>query len=253
MPILSGADALDPERGFDYVVAYPHSSNIYLDHGELQPRLSVLSRMSIEAAAAVWKSQPGGHLVIPGETLFPSLSNKNSTALMACCARQKTGLSDLELITLNHLGNGRPLNNTYLQTEAVATALDQPFRKGGSCLIETLDYHLERVMWTARKYEIKGDFVAAEDVLQAAGIHEYEDCYPFINAGTKNSERLAKLLARVDRHARAANRITEYTGGRVVDVIFDADKKPNGFLNTTAKKRQAVMEGAQRIVAAEAA
>src|SRR5438046_1590757 len=140
MPVLSGAEALDPERRFGYIVAYPHSSNIELVNGLIRPCLSVLSRMSIDAAVSVWRSQPADRrVVIPGETLFAELNvsgfTPNTTSLMATRAKEISDMPDIDLVT--ELSDIRALNNTYLQTEALAQYLKSRGNGQNRVLLET--------------------------------------------------------------------------------------------------------------------
>lgn len=221
MSVLSGADALDPERRFGQVVAYPYSSNIRIENGQLTPYLSVMSNMSIRAATGIWLAQPPDRkLVIPGETLYEGL--RNTTVLMACSARHLTAdaepISDLDLVSLSEGIKGRRLNNTYLQTEAVARRLSER-GNGRRAILSALDYHLERVMWTADAYEIEADFVTAEAVLHAQGIDEYDKFLPVIAEGTRDSEKKVKWLTKFDRQGKIVNWLMRNRGGRLVDVV----------------------------------
>src|SRR4051812_36534893 len=103
------------------IIAMPYSSNIELSGGALRPSLSVLSRISINAASVLWKSQQPGRackLIIPGETCFgPELPN--TTDLMRSHAIS-LGVPADAIVGLSPLPDGRGLNNTYLQMQALA-------------------------------------------------------------------------------------------------------------------------------------
>jgi hypothetical protein len=235
--ILSAAQALDPERPVDYIVAYPHSSNIELQNGQITPRLSALSRMSIEAATFVQEPHVGSKLVLPGETCFEDTDLPDTTDLFV----EYLGDNDTrQSVPLHRTLDGRPLNNTYLQTMGLTEFFNQLPKEPQNVLIETLDYHMTRVRRTAVAYGLKANYVVAEEVLAHKGIDTYDALSPVIARGTRKTEALAYMLTVGDRKGTIMNRVMANSGARLVDVT----ENPQGelvFENTLAKKKLAVL------------
>ncbi|HSX29902.1 MAG TPA: hypothetical protein VLE73_05090 [Candidatus Saccharimonadales bacterium] len=232
--ILSASQALDAERSFDYIVAYPHSSNIEHNNGQVRARLSALSRMSIEAANVVQNKYPNSKLILPGETCFEDTGLPDTTDLMVA----HLGGDNEHFVPLHRTADKRPLNNTYLQTIGVLDFLDQLPITPHNILIETLAYHVKRVRRTAEAYGLQAQFVAAEDIFAHQNNTEYERLGPVIAKGTRKTEALAYLLTAGDRKGTVMNWLMAKAGARIVDVVQD----PSGnlvFENTLAMKKLA--------------
>lgn len=234
--ILTASEALNPERAIDYVVAYPHSSNIGLENGQIKPRLSALSGMSIQAAQYVWEQHAGSKLVLPGETCFEKTDLPNTTDLMV----NYLGEDAENVAPLHTTSNGRPLNNTYLQTISVAEFFKQLPKKPQNVLIETLDYHVKRVQRTANAYGIRANYVIAEEVLEHQGVTEYAAFVPVITKGTRKTEALAYMLTVGDRKGTIMNTVMAKAGARLVDVAKNSEGQLV-FENTLAKTKLAAL------------
>ena len=240
--IIAGSEALDPQRPIDHVVAFPHSSNIELILGQIEPRLSLMSQMSIEAAATIWRQHPSSGLVIPGETCFEETDLPDTSDLMVEHI-QKTSdpdANDSDLAPLHRLSDGRPLNNTYLQTMGLIEFFDGLPKQPGNILIETLEYHVARVRRTAEAYGIKANYVIAEDVLHELGVTEYDPALPVIAHGTRKTEALAYLLTIGNRKGTLMNTVMRKAGARLVDVVEDPDGNLV-FENKLAKRKIATL------------
>jgi hypothetical protein len=232
--LLTGQEAFDSSRRVEYIVPYPHSSNIGLDQsGQLKPFLSKLSLMSIDAAVAVWENRPEARIVIPGETLYGEDLDTTSD-LMVTRAKEISEITDDSLLPLYTLFGKRGLNNTYLQTEAL-----MQFFTGISTgvLGITLDYHKERTIRTLKAFDMKPDFVTAESVLDAKGITKY-DRYRRVIAGLWKTEMLARLMPTGNRKGALPNFLMEHTGPRIVDIVEDEDGRLK-LENDFAHKKQA--------------
>ncbi|HVO86374.1 MAG TPA: hypothetical protein VMT23_01405 [Candidatus Binatia bacterium] len=214
----------------EYIAPYPYSSNIDVVGQEYQPRLSVMSSMAIDAAVEAWKINPESKIVIAGETLYGS-SLPNTTDLMVERAKQTSDIDDGSLVPLHRLPGGTLLNNTYLQTAALKNYFGD---KKGGLISSPLNYHLQRVMHTARAYGLESGFTTAEQILDTAGINDYSQ-YEAAIAGLESSERTIRLINRIDQKGRLFNLMSSRLGGRLVDVI-EVNGRPE-LLQTTARKK----------------
>jgi hypothetical protein len=208
-----------PELAPEYIVVYPYSSNIEMGTNGLEPRLSVLSQMALDAALAVWSRNPAARIVMPGETPFGD-ALPNTTTLMVRRAKKTPGISDDSLVPLHSLPNGRPLNNTYLQTKALAHHFGVQ-RRAGTILAVALGFHMPRVRSVVKAYGMKPHFASAEDILQTEGITTYDNYLPHIQHFGGRGERLLALLSSVDGKGRLLNLMMQATGARVNDIIDD--------------------------------
>lgn len=221
--VLKGGEVLDPSRRVDYVVPYPYGSNIGVSSsGVLEPRLSVLSRMSIDAAVKIFERHQMARILIAGETPYGSRGYgevlPNTTDLMMLRAGENAAVGEASLVPLVGL-SGLGNNNTNLQTETVADFLTSTNARG-RVLVVTLGYHLRRVAQTMGLYGLEPHFVTAESVLNAAGITSYDRYLPSI-AGLEESERKIRFLNRLDRKGRLLRLAMRVKGARLVDVEED--------------------------------
>lgn len=216
--VLTGHEVLHSSGEINYLAPYPYSSNLEEGGIPLRSRLSVLSRISIDAAMATWKAHPESQIIIPGETTFEG-DFTATTDLMIVRAKQTTDIPDSALVPLYKLPNSRGLDNTYLQTERLAQFLEA---EPGNTIVIALNYHLLRVMQTARAYGLDAGFVTAESILQARGIHAYDRYFPYIeqigNQGIR-AERNLRFVNQIDRRGRLFNLLTQIGGPRIVDVV----------------------------------
>lgn len=225
----------------DCIVVYPHGIDVALEGGQIVPRLSVLSEMSIRAAGIVCEAHSRSMLVIPGEKYSDDPDFSNTTDLMADYIADQ-GKADPERLALLHrTTNNRPLNNTGLQTEGVLDYLRELPEAGQpkNIVAVTLDYHRKRVEQTIRKYGLSARCLVAEDILHSQGIEEYDQYLPIIAAGTRQTERVARILTAIS--PKLLDAITLHlTGVRLVNV---ADEPEKGIVlkNTTAKRELAVL------------
>lgn len=192
VPALTGEQALDPEREINWIVAYPHGSNIGRDAtGQgLEAFPSKLTIISMHGAIMLQKQHPEAKIVIPGETLYDYAEGvPNTTDFMAEQALREAVAED-DLVRLSTLPDGRGLNNTYLQTQRVAGYF------GGDhsgIITVTLDYHAERVQGAQQAQDVGMDLVTAEAILREAGVTDYER-YASLIAKLRTTELLAKLM-----------------------------------------------------------
>jgi hypothetical protein len=198
---------------YDFIVPLPYTSTVVRGpEGEPEARLSVMSRMAIDAASLAWQSSPQAKLVIAGETAYEGLPN--TTDLMALRAEYHCGVVPEAHVRLHALGNGQKLNNTYLQMRALAEAL------GGSSnvLFVPLGFHLPRVARIAKAFGFAGaDLTSAETLLRAAGEHRYDVYAPFIPR-LATAERWLGPLTVLDRKGRLLTAMTALLGGRQMNI-----------------------------------
>jgi hypothetical protein len=218
--ILTGAEALDALEEIAYVAPHSYSANVRLDaDGNPEPYLSILSQIAIDAAATVVEHQPGSKLVVTGETCYGD-ELPTTTTLMADRAIDILGVDAGRVVPLSR-EDGRGLDNTYLQTEALANFFRN--QAGQRAVIMPLSYHLKRIVHTAKAYGIDADFVAAEDVLHAVGDHSYDQYLPHIE-GLGVSEKALRFINIFDPRGRLLNWMMEKTKGpRLVDVVETDD------------------------------
>ncbi len=214
-----------PSKSVGDIVALPYSSNIGRGpEGALQTRLSILSEMSITAAAVLWQGSPESSIVIPGETGFP-LEFPNTTELMSTHA-VKAAVDPDKIIGLSELADGRHLNNTFLQAQAVADylAVRPEAARRQETLVLALDYHAVRVQRVCRAYGIVARCVMVESVLRRdSKLHDaYADYLPYLDAIAR-VEPVLRAMSFVDPKGRILNAVTRRRGARVVDINLLSD------------------------------
>lgn len=212
--VISGEQALDSAREYGFVAPHSYSANVRA--GSLGPEvyLSVMSKMAIDAACQVVLARPESQLVITGETCYGD-ELPTTTELLV---ERASDVFNIHRDAIRPLAreDGKGLNNTYLQTEALSNFFKQSPEQ--PALIVPLGYHLKRIVHTAQAYGIQADFVAAEDVLHAASINTYDRYLPLI-AMLESSERLLRGANKIDRQGKIMNLIMKLKGPRQVDVI----------------------------------
>jgi hypothetical protein len=244
--VLTGEEALALNSRVSYIAPLPYSCNIGIGPGnELEPRLSVLSRMSIDSAVKAWEKHPDSKIVISGETDYDGLPN--TTDLMAEHAQQISEIVEESIVRLNTLPDGQPLNNTYLQVESLLNYLGGA---DGRVLGIPLGFHLPRVMQIAGAYGFDADFVTAEAVHDAAGVSEYEVYLPHI-AGLERSERMKVFVGRLDNKGRLGNLLQRITGPNLVDVVETEEgyRLEQGFTRSKQKALQRRLDTAKTVTA----
>lgn len=257
--VLPGAEALNGEPPVDNFVVYPYSSNAELDNRSTQlvSFLGVASLAAITATAEAWhrNGNPNAKIIIPGETPFEDLPN--TTTLMMERAKE-LGVPEEALIGLNALKNGRYLNNTYLQSEALSEYFEGSIDEGRTVVL-ALRYHLDRVIDALRKRGMHPEFTTVEDVLSVTGNNEYDDLLPVFSEGLRPSERIAKLITRfTGRKGWVPNLIVRFKGARIVDLEGEVEKPKlvNNYAKKTLtklRKEQLRREAAQAAMSAEPA
>jgi hypothetical protein len=216
---------------YDFIVPLPYTSNLVRSpEGGVEARLSVLSRMAIDAAGLAWQTNPQAKLVIAGEAAYDGLPS--TTDLMALRAEYHCGVAPEALVMLHALGNGQKLNNTYLQMRALAEALGEP---SGNVLFVPLGFHLPRVARIAKAFGFaNAASIPAEAVLRDAGEHRYNVYAPFIPQ-LASFERWLGPLTALDRKGRLLTAITTLLGGRQMDIVVSEGRIVTE--NTSAQKK----------------
>ncbi len=237
---LTGETVL--EAPINNVIVYPYCSNVGLDHeGELETYLSIMSTMSIDAGIELGLQDQSRKLTLPGETPFEDLAN--TTDLMGARATH-AGIAEGALDRLYSLNDGRPLNNTYLQSQGVKEHNDDKNEDLDSSVVVALDYHIARVCGAMAAFQAAPRFaVTVESILQARGIHDYDKYLPVID-GLRRSEKLAKLMTPkilgLDK-GQIPNFAVARKGARIVDIT----EEPNGTFvleNDFASAKRARLE-----------
>jgi hypothetical protein len=234
--VLETAAVLDPEVRYDFISPMPYSSNIEIGaDGELAPRLSLLSRMAIDAAAIAWRANPEATVITAGETCYGSeLPDTPSLLFERALTANSVPATALKLLFC--LKNGRTLDNTYLQLRGLRDFVQRP--SPANLLVLPLGYHAERVQEAAEALSLEVDIVVVEDVLKMAGNTEYAEAVA-CTSGLAKSERLLRRLQPLSPKGGLFNLITRATGPRLVDVVQDSDGSfilEQGLART--KKRQ---------------
>lgn len=212
--VLSGEEILDAGQAVDFVAPHSYSSNVRLGpDGQPAPYMSIMTQIALDAAATAVGRQPESTLVLTGETCYGD-AMPTTTDLMVERAIAELGLSAERVEPLSR-DDGRGLDNTYLQTEALAHFFAD---HDGRAVIMPLSYHLRRIMHTAEAYGIEADFVAAEDVLHAAGNHSYDRFLPRTH-DLEASEKVLRAINMFDRRGRFLNFMMRAKGPRLVDVV----------------------------------
>jgi hypothetical protein len=239
---LLGEQALSKETPVTHIVPYPYSSNIEFGaSGELEPRLSIMSLMAIDSAVMAWEEHLEANIVLIGETCYgDTLPSTND--LMIARAHDVSGqIDDSAIVRLDRLTNGRALNNTYLQTEALSVYLNKAnVSTPAQVLAVPLNYHCERVMHTAEAYGLGISFVIAEDILHQLGVTDYDRYLPYIQ-GLESSERILRFVNHIDRKGRLFNLMTGISGARIVDVVEGDDGKRLALEQDLAEKKMSAL------------
>lgn len=237
---VTGERAL--EAPINNVIVYPYCSNVRLDHeGELETYLSVMSTMSIDAGIELGLRNQNRKLTLPGETPFEDLAN--TTDLMGERATH-AGIAEGALDGLYNLKDGRPLNNTYLQSQGIKEHTEANDQDLGNSIVVALDYHIARVYGAMAAFQATPRFaVTVESILHARDIRDYDKYLPVI-AGLRRSEKLAKLMTPkilgLDK-GQIPNLAVARKGARIVDIA----QEPNGTLvleNDFAAAKRARLE-----------
>lgn len=235
--VLSGREALDVEHRFYVPVAY--SSNIAIVDGKLQARLSVPSEISLAATIEAWRHHPDSKLVLAGETDYIGLPN--TTDLMEQRALETPEITKDAIAALHTLPNGRPLNHTPRQIAALSRYFRTAEAELQEVLVIPLSFHLKRVMQIARAYKLDATFVAAEDILQADGISQYNDYLPLL-AELERSERIKRIVSRIDRQNLLFDVRMRTAGPNLLDIVEDETRGgyrlEQGFSRTEQKELQ---------------
>lgn len=229
-----------------HVVAFPYNQNLELGpDGEPAARLSVLSNMAVDGAVALWEENPDSQLIFPGATCFPE--DLPDTADLMIERARDAGVPEEACVGLHRLPNGRLLNDTHLQAEAVRLHFeDEPLAEGAQAVTLALAYHLKRARQACEVRDIPTDFAAVEDVLEeVGGLDEYKRYLPLFD-DLKWSERALNALDVVDPRGRLLDRWVEHAGARIVD--FVETEGPDGrarlmTLKTSAAKRYETVTG----------
>lgn len=228
------AKTLSTDASLDYIVVIPYSSNITVVNNLLVPRLSVLSKMSLDAAVLFWQSHVDAKLVIIGETCY-GFSLPNTAELMRDRAVHEHHVPHGSLILLDKTGNVC-LNNTPLQVEGLASFLND--KQEARTIVVALRYHVKRILTHAKHYNLQAKYVAAEDILSEENkTGNYVQYLPYI-AKTERSEKWLRVLSKVNPSGSIFNAIMKRNGPRVVDVT----QTPEGelqFVSTFARTRLA--------------
>ncbi len=240
--IIPASEALDPALQIGCIATLPYGSDVRASElGVVAPCLSAPSGWSIDASVEIKRRQPGATFRIIGETLYGDEA-PNTAGLMLDRVRRTADQQGLgnHVIKLTTTESGKYANNTSLQMQALSESLGT---SGDGVLAVALKYHIGKVATHARAYGLKDmAYVAAEDVLVATGgMSEDDPLYEIFCAGVESSERLLRVIAKLDPLGRLIfNPMTNRRGPRVVNVV----PAPSGpiFINTTARARRAAVE-----------
>ena len=229
----------------EYIIPFPYSSNVDLDEsGSIEPRLSVLSRISLDSAVALWERVPGAQIVIPGETGYGTAYD-NTTDLMVKRA-EDLGVPKQALVGLHTVGaESAHLNNTNLQAAAVADFFGEREELGTVQAISVaLKFHAHRVAHSLRHYGLDAPVEAAETILQREGMHVYDDYLPHIGK-LGRAEPLLVALDYLQPSGGLVNWLTKQRGARLADLQLDDDGKINVHGGSTASKLRDTQEMAE--------
>lgn len=213
---LSGSEAFGLTEPVRQIVVLPYTSNLALEHGIPQARLSRLSVIAVTAATRLWQQYPESRLVIPGETDY--VDQPNTTALMKAhaMAHSSPAVPEVAIDGINTLPDGRTLDNTYLQMEAVAGHL------GGDTegtIFSSLRFHRPRVAQVAEANGISdARFVAAEDIHAEVGDpYDYGKYFDLIDSMAR-AERFKRFVGHFDSKGTIFSRIMRVVGPNIDDI-----------------------------------
>jgi hypothetical protein len=211
---LTGAEALGSQSPIRNIIALPYTSNIEIQDGVLKARLSRLSEIAVMGAVDLWEQHPDSLLVIPGETDYED--QPNTTALMRAHILNHSSINEESIVPLDKLPNGRVLDNTYLQMEAVTNYLNG--NTSGTVFVP-LEFHLSRVDRVAHAYGIdNAEFVAAEDIHTELGDPQQYERYFELIAKLQRGEKLKRFAGHFDGKGRIFSQIMRVVGPNLVDI-----------------------------------
>ncbi len=239
-PFINGYQALDPTKQIEYIVPFPYSSNLGVGEGNvLEPRLSVMSQMSIDAAVKVYEEHPDAEIVIAGEACYGD-ELLDTTDLMIRRAQEISDIPRAALVPVR-TPKGEAPNNTYLQSEAIAHHFSgKPNPQ--NILIVGLNYHLPRIKHTVEAYGVPNPkFLSIEALFRAANITEYSEYLPHTHC-LESSERMLRLVNMIDGKGRLLNLAMRRSGPRLVDVVRGDDGELHLEQGLAKDKLQALSE-----------
>lgn len=205
----------DLSQPVSHIVALPYTSNIEIAEGRLRAKLSLLSEISVMGAIRVWEQYPESMVIIPGETDYQD--QPNTSQLMMEHALDRSAISQDSIVPLNNLPDGRALNNTYLQMEAVAHHMA---KNTEGILFTGLNFHLKRVSDIAATFGINSaQYLSSEKIHTNVGDPNNYGRYFKLISSMKRSEVLRRMIGRVDTRGKLFTRIMESRGPNLDDIV----------------------------------
>ncbi|HUC89460.1 MAG TPA: hypothetical protein VMR45_01540 [Patescibacteria group bacterium] len=238
--IVPASEILNPAYHIGCIATLPYGSDLnVVESGRVTPILSAPSEWSIDATIAIKHCHTEACLKIIGETPYGD-DVPNTASLMRSRVNEVLGHGGFEAVDeLTSTKSGNYANNTSLQMQSLAESLGT---SGEGVLAVALNYHIGRVATHARAYGLKNMvYTAAEDVLALTGrLHKDDPFYEVFCAGVESSERILRVLSKIDPLGNMIfNPLTNSKGPRVVNVV----PSPSGpiFVSTTAHARESSM------------
>lgn len=221
-------------QAYKHIVAFPYGANLDAGPDGLTARLSILSEIVVAAAVVAQDRFPTAKIIFPGERTFGDTFD--GTTDLAARHVHSLGVDEDSFIGLHSLPDGkRKLNNTYLQTRAVAAYFGL-VGGGGNTLTVGLNYHMPRIEQAMDAYGIPTDFVSAEDIVRNSELSQYDRYLPLLSEFGSRSEAAIRLLAKFDGKGHIPNLLTMLLGPRVADIYDNGLGKLTPYLSTGKRR-----------------
>lgn len=211
--------------------------------GNMQPGLSVPSRMVMDAAALLVDDFPEARFVIAAEGLPAEAGPQPSAATLLANRAIQQGVNSSSITNLNKLlqpntGHERSFNNTVSQVGALAAWAETQGeeREFSPTVIVALKYHLPRVRAHAEAYGLTNSnthFITAEGILEWYGVRDYEKYHEGLES-LGRAEKLLQLVTRLSPKGGLLKLLSRIRGVRLVDFIQDDHGRPQ-LVNSYAR------------------
>jgi len=204
------------DRPVDLIIVFPYGATLIKTQAGLETQLAALTEAAVDGAIGLWQQHRSAAVLFPGETCWEGLPG--TTTLMMERAGQEMPAE--KLVGLYALSDGEPLNNTYIQAQAIQEYL----RTHPECqrvMITALEYHLPRVADACRARQIQADFIPVEQSLRHSDrLQSHQGPLAHIS-WLRGSEKLLWLFGKLDRQGRILTMITRRYGARHVHLVSD--------------------------------
>lgn len=219
----------------NHIVAFPYGANLDAGPDGLTARLSILSEIVVASAVAAQDHSPKAKIVFPGEFTFGDAYD--STTALAARHVHSLGVDEDSFVGLYALPDGRKLNNTYLQAQAIAAHFALTGVTGNTVTIG-LNYHRPRIEQAMDAHGVPTRFVSAEDIVRSSELSRYDRYLPLLSEFGGRSEAVIRLLSKLTGKGRIPNLLTMLVGPRVADINDNGLGGLTPYLSTGKRRLQ---------------